>query len=339
VNSDDHLFLGAELVFKRSKRNDNFQNLWRNQGGRVWHRIDWGNVPSESVATLYLPGIDTNDIMLLAARKYRSHRLVRIDEHTLKMGTGGITYLPIPFTGGSFPGMLTVDLSEGIEKGQAFTVVVRQVTGEAHSVVVTHHTEEPRPSSKHIIGSFQLTIPVSDKADILPRQERLLSNLRWIERAIPTNDRWSPVFSRYVMQIAGRVDALGGNSNRVPPSATGEWQKAYRICLILTIAAVLLITTLVVGVGALQGGLMVGTGILILAMLLSIVYFWINKCRPKMCQLLSALLAGSGIGAIILAILAVFGISTPLLITILLVSASVTAVTAVVSWMKGCLRW
>src|SRR5690606_23077008 len=34
--------------------------------------FDWGNVPVGSVATLYLPGFDTNDILLLAAKKYRS---------------------------------------------------------------------------------------------------------------------------------------------------------------------------------------------------------------------------------------------------------------------------
>jgi uncharacterized membrane protein YfcA len=66
------------------------------------------------------------------------------------------------------------------------------------------------------------------------------------------------------------------------------------------------------------------------------VYFWINKCRPKMCQLLRALLAGVGIGAIILALLAVFGMSTPQHITTLVVSVGVTALTAIVSWVKGC---
>lgn len=184
--------------------------------------IDWGNVPVGSVATLYLPGFDTNDILLLAAKKYRSHRMVRIDEHTLKLDTGGITYLPIPFADGNFPGMLTVDLPEGIEKGQAFKIVVRQVTGGQQPIVMSHRIEAPRPSWRRIVGSFQLTIPVRDKIEILPRQQRLLSNLRWIERAIPANDRWSPVFSKYVSQIADRVDALGGDSKKVAPSPTGQ---------------------------------------------------------------------------------------------------------------------
>lgn len=302
--------------------------------------IDWGNVPVGSVATLYLPGFDTNDILLLAAKKYRSHRLVRIDEHTLKFETGGITYLPIPFSDGNYPGMLTVDLPEGIVKGQVFTIVVRQVTGEQQRIVVSHraetHLSSWGASWRHIVGSFQLTIPVREKADILPKQQRLLSNLRWIERSIPANNRWSPVFGKYVTQIAQRVDALGGDSSKVAPSASGQWREAYRTCLILTLVTILLIAILEVGIGALTGGLMAITGILVFALLIGTVYFWINKCRPKMCQLLRALLAGAGIGAIILALLAVIGISTPQLITTLIVSVGITAVTAIVSWVKGC---
>lgn len=296
--------------------------------------IDWGNVPVGSIATVYLPGIDTNDILLLASKKYRSHRLVRIDEHTLKFDTGGITYLPLPFADGNFPGMLTVDLPEGIEKGQAFTIVVRQVTSE-QQLIATHRLKGKHISLRHILGSFQLTIPVREKAEMLPAQQRLLSNLRWIERAIPANNRWSRVFGKYVKQIADRTDALGGDSSRVAASPSGQWRQAYRNCLVLTLATILLIAMLVVVIGALPGGLAM-VGILVLALLIGTVRLWLNKCRPRTCQLLRVLLAGSGIGTIILALLAVFGVSTLQLITTLIVSAGITALTAIVSWEKGC---
>ncbi len=298
--------------------------------------FDWGNVPVGSVATLYLPGFDTNDILLLAAKKYRSHRMVRIDEHTLKFDTGGITYLPIPFADGNFPGLLTVDLPEGIEKGQAFKIVVRQVTGEQQPIAMTHRIEAPRPSWRRIVGSFQLTIPVRDKADILPRQQRLLSNLRWIERAIPANDRWSPVFSRYVSQIADRIDALGGDSKKVAPSPTGQWREARRNCLILNLATFLLTALLVVGIGTLTGGLMAIIAGLAFVLLIGAVRLWIDKCRPKICQLLRGVLAGAAIGAIVLALIAVLGTSTPQLITTLAASAGLAALIAIVSWRRGC---
>lgn len=298
--------------------------------------IDWGNIPAGSHATIYLPGIDTNDILLMAAKKYRSHRLVRIDEHTLKCETGGITYLPIPFIDGNFPGMLTVNLPEGIEKGQVFTIVVRQVTGEYLRVQESFVSTKLQPRLRHIVGSFQITIPVREKAAMLEKEERLLSNLRWIERAIPANNRWSPVFGKYVMQIADRVDALGGDSKKVAASPSGEWRKAYTKCFILGNMAVLLIAMFVVGIGTLTGGLMAIIEIPIFALLIGIAYLWIKNCKPKMCQLLRTLIAGAGIGTIILAILSVFGISTPQLITTLIVSTGVTAVTAIVGWVKRC---
>ncbi len=299
--------------------------------------IDWGNVPEGSIATLYLPDIAVNDILLLAARKYRTHRLVRIDEHTLKFDSGGINYLPIPFTDRSLPGLLTVDLPEGIEKGQVFKVVVRQVTGDQQ--VVTHAlAEKSKPGIRHIVGSFQLTIPVRAKADILPGQQRLLSNLRWIERSIPAGNRWAPVFGKYVAQVAARVDALGGDSSRVAPSSSGQWQEAYRTCLLFMVVAILLVAVLAVGSGTVAGGVVVLGGIPFVALLAGTVYLWRKKCRPTTCQLLRALMAGSAVGALFLALMLLFGQPTPSLVAALLVSAGITAAASIVSGLKGCFR-
>jgi hypothetical protein len=191
---------------------------------------------------------------------------------------------------------------------------------------------------RHIVGSFQLTIPVRKKADILPAQQRLLSNLRWIERAIPAGNRWTPVFGKYVAQIADRVDALGGDSSKVAPSADGQWQQAYRTCHLLSFICMLLLAVLFVGSGTQTGGVIVIGGIPVVALLAGSINLWRKKCRPTNCQLLRALLVGSGICAIILALLAVFGISTMQLVTTLIVSVGVAVATAIVSWVKGCYR-
>lgn len=299
--------------------------------------IDWGNLPVGSAATIYLPGIATSDILLLAARKYRAHRLARIDEHTLKCATGGITYLPIPFTDGNLPGLLTVDLPEGIKTDQVFKVVVRQVTGDS-PVATTARAPVRKPGVRHIVGSFQLTIPVRAKADILPGQQRLLSNLRWIERAIPAGNRWAPVFGKYVNQVAHRVDALGGDSSKVAPSASGQWQQAYRACLLLTLLSALLIAALVIGGGMQTGGVLVIGGIPVVVLLAGTVYMWRKKCRPTACQLLRALLAGAGLGVIVLAVLATFGTSAPQLFPVLGVSAGFVVAAAILSWLRGCFR-
>jgi hypothetical protein len=233
--------------------------------------IDWGNVPVGSIATVYLPGINSREVLTLASSKYRHHHLRRIDEHTIKFETGGITYLPIPFVDGSFPGLLTIDLPEGIEKGQVFTVVVKQVTSVRKKADTRTKTRDDLIDWRHIVGSFQLTIPVRDKSDILPSQQRLLSNLRWIERAIPAENRWTSVFGKYVTQVSDRVDALGGDSNKVAPSPSGQWQQAYRICRLLSLINALLIAALVGGVGMQTVGVVELWGIPLGALLVGMV--------------------------------------------------------------------
>ncbi|MBN3036145.1 MAG: hypothetical protein JW861_11210 [Bacteroidales bacterium] len=299
--------------------------------------IDWGNIPVGSVATFFIPGIDAGEMMMLSAEKYRTHRLVRINGHTVKCDTGGITYLPIPFTDATLPGMLTVDLPEGVKKGQVYKVVVRQVTGETQrrGAVVA---ETPKTGVRHIVGSFQLTIPVSDKAGMLPGQQRLLSVLRWIGRSIPAGNRWAPVFGKYVDHVAGRVDALGGNSRKVAPSSSGEWQKAYRNCLILSWITVLLIAVLCVGTGTQAGSTVVIGGIPVVVLLAIAIYFWRKRCRPTMCQLLRTVMAGTGIGAVILAIIAIFGAATAQLISVLAVSAVMALIFLITAWTGKCFR-
>jgi hypothetical protein len=298
--------------------------------------LDWGNIPTGSVATIYFPGFNVSDILSLATEKYRTHSLVRIDEHTIKTDTGGMTYLPIPISDGTFPGMLTVDLPEGVRKGQVFKVAVRQVAEGAKPFVAAIRTREKLEFCRHIVGSFQLTIPVREKTEMLPAQQRLLSNLRWIERVIPDKDHWFPVFSRYVMQIASRVDALGGDSSRVAPSPTGEWEQARRRCFLLGLLSSLFTGALIIDIGTLSGSLSAIIGVPLAALMLLIYRLWQKLCRPTRCQVLKALLAGTGIGALALAVLTIAGITTPQTVPALAVSAGISVLGIITVIVKGC---
>jgi hypothetical protein len=299
--------------------------------------FDWGNVPDGSVATVYMPGVLADDVLRLAARKYRTHRLIRIDEHTVRFDTGGINYLPIPFTDANLPGLLTVDLPEGIKKGQAFRCVVRQVAGGPQAATRVF-AERNKIAVRHIVGSFQLTIPVSTKAQILPGQQRLLSNLRWIERAIPADNRWAPVFGKYVAQVAARVDALGGNASRVAASSSGKWQDARRRCLMFTVLATLLIAVLAVGSGVLPLLLATVSGILLLVGLAGTLNLWRKSCRSTMCQQLRVVLIGSVIGALLLALAFLLGQPTPRVVAAFIAFVCIAATATVAGWSRGCFR-
>ena len=74
---------------------------------------------------------------------------------------------------------------------------------------------------RYIVGSFQVKIRVSTREAMLPAEETTLAILKARLEAMPTTDRWYPVLLRYIGQIAGRVNGLGGDANAIPPSLGG----------------------------------------------------------------------------------------------------------------------
>ena len=205
--------------------------------------IDWGNTPAGGEATIYLPGAHTGEILDLAAKMYGMTTLRRIDDHTLACRAEGATWMPVPpGAGPGYAGLLTIDLPPTVRRGQSFSVVVRQITSSA-----ARHVEPPpppigragsrakgarpapvptkpnsRPEARHTLGAFQIQIPVRTKQVILEPEERTYSVLKYIEQTIPHENRWYPVFEKYVGVIGDRVKAMGGDPTRIRPSPDGS---------------------------------------------------------------------------------------------------------------------
>jgi hypothetical protein len=207
--------------------------------------IDWTAVPTGQQAEIYLPAVDADSVLAKSVELYRAERLTRVDAHTIGCTTGGVTYIPLPTgsgDGANFVGLLSVNLPQGITKGQSFTVVVRQLTnasatvappppppppihiarGKAHGATPSAATAGTLIQWRRVLGTFQVNIPVSTKEILLPREEQRLSIFRWIAEAMPPQRRWYPVFQRYLQGIANRVGALGGNPNKILPSPGGN---------------------------------------------------------------------------------------------------------------------
>ena len=189
--------------------------------------IDWGTTPVGSVASIYLPAVSSDEILSMASRMYTYPGLTRVDDHTVQCQTTGVTYVPIPpGSASNYAGLLTVTPPLSIRRNRTHTVVVRQVTnaiGEARPPIQEASAEAVAETAwRKVIGAFQLSIPVSQKGELLLPEERQLSVLRWIGEAIPATDRWSPVFQRYLEVIAGRVTSFGGDPAQILPSPLGD---------------------------------------------------------------------------------------------------------------------
>ena len=211
--------------------------------------IFWGNTPEGSSATLYLPAVSADAILTLANGAFQTHQLTKVDAHTLRFPVGGVTIIPIPQGTSRNAGLLSVDLPGGIRKGERYDIVVRQVS-EAQatsrppppppppiktpprsqtlatkaSQVANAVLEQPPVtfSWRRQTGAFQIAIVISTKERILLSEERLLSWLLWLRKSIPINNRWHPIFKRYIEQVEGRVAGFGGNPGKILPSPIGD---------------------------------------------------------------------------------------------------------------------
>lgn len=190
--------------------------------------IQWGNVPAGSTAAIYMPGTSAQQVLDAATRLYPRQNLTKVDDNRLRFPAAGVTWMPIPRGAkANLAALLTVDLPPTVRKGEVYTVVARQVTSTVLSAVGRGQGDRQGGTVgtfgvRRVLGSFQLTIPVSTEEALLEPEERLLAIMRWIEQEIPPHDRWVPVLSRYVRQIAERVEGFGGEPGKILPSPSGS---------------------------------------------------------------------------------------------------------------------
>jgi hypothetical protein len=151
-----------------------------------------------------------------------------------------VTYVPIPAgAGGSFAGLFTVDLPNGIVLGHQFDIVVRRIT--TRQIVVPAPPPPPpqiqrkkaatAPSAeivitkkllwRYITGSFLVRIQVQKEGKILPVDENLLAVLKWRLGIIEPGNRWFPVLLRWISYLNTRIIGMGGDPGKIPASPNG----------------------------------------------------------------------------------------------------------------------
>ena len=202
--------------------------------------ILWGNTPKASEAQLYLPALDATNIIHLADLRYATHRLRRVDAHTISCPAEDATLIPLPAGTALAAGLLSVALPAGIRKGEQYAIDVRQLTdatatlrqpppppqiqiaGAPRASAATVAPPATEITWRRVLGGCRFAIAISTKEELLLPEERLLAVLRWIAQKMPHGKRWYPVLLRYIGDIAGRVQGFGGDPTKILPSPTGQ---------------------------------------------------------------------------------------------------------------------
>ena len=198
--------------------------------------IDWGKTPPGSTASIYWPAVSAASVLKLAAELYPAQTLSAADTNTIQCQVvSPVTYIPIPAgAGGSFAGLLTVDLPNTVRYGDEFDIIVRRITTKqvvvptppappkiAVPAVTAEADDENLLVWRYVTGSFLVRIPVQEESTILPGDENLLAILKWRLGLISPGNRWYPVLLRYISYLTGRINGMGGNASQIPPSPDG----------------------------------------------------------------------------------------------------------------------
>ncbi len=309
--------------------------------------ILWGDTPAGASASLYLPAVGATEIITLADLAYDSHNLTAIDSHTVSCPIGGATFVPIPKGTSRNAGLMTIDLPPTVRKGEAFSIAVRQITDgftvspqQRRLAVAAPASPEGLPwyTWRRLAGAFQFTINISSKEALLPAEERLLSWLMWIAQSIPIENRWYPIFNRYLDQVRGRVKGFGGNPDDIAPSPDGKGRTSSSLCRALKLLFSFLLALLILGF-ALTPTLTAAAAVVVAVLIvLAVGFYWFWRCKPSLCDLLGALILGLGAAALVLGVLILLGLGSPGWLLLLALLAVINGVLLAVVWLGACCR-
>ena len=198
--------------------------------------IEWGRTPVGSVVNIYWPEVSAASVVKLAQQLSPAQALTVADANTIQCTVGSpVTYIPIPRgAGGSFAGLMTIDLPPSIRVGNEFDVLVRRITTKQ---VVKQRNPNDRSGRlagsvddvavgdrllwRYVSGSFLARVAVRREITILPADENLLAILKWRLTLIGAGNRWYPVLLRYIGYLSARIVGMGGDPSKIPSSPNG----------------------------------------------------------------------------------------------------------------------
>jgi hypothetical protein len=169
--------------------------------------IDWGELPRDSLVTFYMPQVDAGAIVRAGSARQSPGNLEAVDTSTIRCKVTDVGFMPIPGQlEQAIAGLISVQLPPGVPYGKTYKVVLRQISGLTYRV----------------LGTTEFRIEVSSAGELLKPFLHNLAVLKHIALSIPEDNRWYPVFQRYLHELGERIRAFGGDPDAVRPSPHGH---------------------------------------------------------------------------------------------------------------------
>jgi hypothetical protein len=187
-----------------------------------------------------------------------------------------------------------------VANGQTYRISVHQVDG----------------ASRQVIGAFEMVIPVRGADVVLEEEARTLSVLGHIATTIPINNRWYPIFQRYLHLLGTKVDELGGDASSIHPNPDGSGrlyvpppQPGHGGFCVEGWATSLLAAVGLVLAGLLEWSPATGAGlVVVIALLVLVIARWARTCCGRIrCAMLDRLTLGTSLTAAALGLAIVGG--------------------------------
>jgi hypothetical protein len=159
--------------------------------------IDWGDLPHEADARLFLPSVAPERIISLRNLRHAPETVAAVADATLRLRVGGVTYLPLPpIDGDRIAGVLTVTLPEGVRAPSRYVVDVTHL----------------RAGSTVRNGGFRVEIVVRKAAELAHSAATQVIRLHDQLAATPKGDRWRPVLEHRLRTERFRARGLAADA-------------------------------------------------------------------------------------------------------------------------------
>ena len=188
---------------------------------------------------------------------------------------------------------------------------------------------------RYVTGTFQIKIPIAEAAALLPAEENTLAILKWRLENMPAANKQYPVLQRYVDQISTRVLSFGGDPATIPSSPEG-YTAPGSSCKWWSGLSIVLLAALVASLGALTGSWLTIVPPILAVLTLIAESVWVGRCRPRVCAWLRNAFTGGVLGALVLALLILFGITAPQAVLVLCVVVVLLAIVLAIELLNKC---